>query len=239
MEKTIRYLSTFVTSLLIYAIAAYAYLSFKGFAFYNGKFTLVQEVQAQPAQPSQLATPLDDNLAINFKSEANGNNDAPLTMYELSSLGCTHCADFHLNILPKLQTDFIDNGKLKTVFVNFPLDRKSMQAAMLAECLPAKNRHNFLNLVFSEQRKWGLSFDAEKVLKSYALANGLNKTAAEECLKNDKLAQEIMFNREEGIEKLKMQGTPAFLISGNGKNEIIYGVPDYEELKAYLENRLN
>lgn len=243
MEKFIRRLSSIITTVLIYVICAYGYLSLKGFVFHDGTFTLVQPATAQTLDdnaPHDIAVKLDDNLALNFKpADALGKKDAPLVMYELSSLGCTHCAHFHLNILPKLKKDFIDNGDLQVAFINFPLERKSMQAAMLSECVPAQNRENFLKMVFENQREWGLSFNSEKILKSYALANGLKKTAAEECLKNDALAQQIISDRQEAIDKLKMQGTPAFLIVHNGQYSIIYGVPDYEDLKNYLSGLLS
>lgn len=243
MEKFIRRLSAVITSVLIYVICAYGYLSLKGFVFHDGTFTLVQPAQAQisAADNSQgIAVKLEDNVALNFKpAEIIGKSDAPLTMYELSSLGCTHCAHFHLNILPRLKKDFIDNGKLKVAFINFPLDRKSMQGAMLSECVPLQNRQNFLKMVFENQREWMLSFNTEKILKSYALANGLNKTDAAKCLENDTLAQQILNDRQEAIDKLKMQGTPAFLIAHNGLYEIIYGVTDYEELKNYLSGLLS
>lgn len=242
MEKFIRSLSAIITSLLIYVIGAYAYLSLKGFEFQNGTFSLVQSAEAADNQnaSNSIAAKLDDNLSLTLTNvQSLGQNDAPLTMFEFSSLGCTHCADFHLNTLPKLEKDFIEPGLLKVIFINFPLDKKSMQGAMLAECMPEKNRENFLNTVFAKQREWMLSFNTEKLLTDYAVANGLNKTAIENCLKDDKLAQEIIADRQEAVSKLKMQGTPAFLISGNGKNEIIYGVVDYSLLKSYLEERLN
>ena len=200
MEKFIRRLSSIITTVLIYVICAYGYLSLKGFVFHDGTFTLVQPATAQALDgnaPHDIAVKLDDNLALNFKpADTLGKKDAPLVMYELSSLGCTHCAHFHLNILPKLKKDFIDNGDLQVAFINFPLERKSMQAAMLSECVPAQNRENFLKMVFENQREWGLSFNSEKILKSYALANGL---------KND---QALDFTREEIEEAVETCGFP-------------------------------
>lgn len=244
MEKFIRSLSTIITTIIIYTVGAYAYLSFKGFAWQNGTFVLVPAAQAStidmPAERNGIAFKLPENLALNVsQKKAAGNAGAPLVMFEFSSLGCTHCADFHLNILPKLEKDYIESGKLKLVFVNFPLDKKSMQAAMLSECVPAQYRQNYLNTVFEKQREWMLSFKSDKMLATIAAANGLSLTAAETCLTDDKLAEDIIANRQEGIEKLKMQGTPAFLITDGTNNEIIYGVPDFDELKSYLDARLN
>lgn len=241
MEKFIRSLSTIITTVIVYTVGAYAYLSFKGFEWQRGTFVLVPAAQASDAavETNGIATILPENLALNISQKnALGNADAPLVLFEFSSLGCTHCADFHLNLLPKIEKEFIETGKLKLVFVNFPLDKKSMQAAMLSECVPPQNRQAFLNTVFAKQREWMLSFKSDKLLTAIAAANGLSLTAAENCLKDDKLAEDIIANRQEGIDKLKMQGTPAFLITDGTSNEIIYGVPDFDQLKSYIDSRL-
>ena len=239
MEKFIKNLSTLITLILIYVISSYIYLSTKGFEYNNGTFTLVNTAKANVNTSDEFATLIDQNIALNFKTDKYiGDKNAPLTLFEFSSLGCSHCADFHLNILPKLEEDFISQGKLKVVFVNFPLEAKSMKAAMLADCLDNKEREKFLNTIFLKQREWMLSFKVEDILAKYVEDTGLSKDQINNCLTDDKMAQEILAGRQEAIDKLKMQGTPAFLFSSEDKNEIIYGVPNYEKLKSYIENRL-
>lgn len=239
MEKFIKSLSTIITAILFYTIASFLYLSGKGFVFENGTFVFVKEAKASADRDDSFAHKIDENIAINFSDDKSaGNKNAPLTMYEFSSLGCGHCADFHLNILPLLKQDFIDNGKLKVVFVNFPLEKKSMKGAMLSECLSAEKREDFLNKAFLKQREWMLSFNPEEVLFKYAVDDTFSADDAKKCVTDDKLAEQIIADRQEAIDKLKMQGTPAFLFSANGINEIIYGVPEYEQLKDYIENRL-
>lgn len=240
MEKFIKNLSTVITSVLFYIIASYVYLSHKGFVYENGTFTLVKEARAEaPTEPLQFANRIDPQIAINFKTDkAIGDKNAPLTLFEFSSLGCSHCADFHLNILPELKKDFVDNGKLKIVFVNFPLEAKSMKGAMISECLTADKKEKFINTVFLKQREWMLSFKTEDMLAKYAIDEDFTKEQADSCLADDSLAKNILADRQEAIDKLKMQGTPAFLFSANGVNEIIYGVPEYDQLKDYIESRL-
>ena len=238
MEKFIRTLSTIITSVLFYVIASYVYLSNKGFVYENGTFTLVKAAQAAPER-KEFANRIDSNIALNFKDDkAIGDKNAPITLYEFSSLGCSHCADFHLNILPKLEADFVSNGKLRVVFVNFPLEAKSMKGAMLSECLSGEHREEFLKTVFLKQREWMLSFKAEDILAKYATDENFTEDDAKRCLSDDELAKNILADRQEAIDKLKMQGTPAFLFSSDGVNEIIYGVPEYDTLKAYIESRL-
>lgn len=243
MEKFVRILSACITAALLYGVGAYMYLTDKGFKYVGGDFVLIPAAQAAPTEESsenKLAAPLADNVSINYSYPAIlGDENAPRTLYEFSSLGCSHCADFHLSVLPRLQKEYIDTGRLKVIFVNFPLEKKSMAAAMLFECLPANARHDFLNTVFAKQRDWMLSYNYQKILTEYAVKAGLDNVSADKCLKDNKLATEIITNRQEAIDNFKINGTPAFVISGKNKNEIIYGVPSFDSLTAYLNERLS
>ena len=101
MEKFVRIVSAVITSAVVYVFFAYIYLSFKGFVYQDGTFVLVKPASAEvaladetPLDTNGIATVLDPKLALNFpKNNLIGRPDAPLTMFEFSSLGCTHCAD--------------------------------------------------------------------------------------------------------------------------------------------------
>lgn len=247
MEKWIHRISFIVTICIMYVIAGFSYLSYKGFVFKNGTFEFVKSANAglldfmKPQEDEQKpqSALLARNVALNFPNiTIAGEDDAPLTIFEFSSLSCAHCADFHLNGIKKLEKDFLNTGQVRIVFIHFPLDRRSMQAAMLSECVPAENKPGFINLVFKKQREWVLAPEFEKYLVNYALMSGLNKQEIETCLKNDDLAKEIISNRQEAIDKLKIEGTPAFLISTENENEIIYGISNFADFKARLRERL-
>ena len=246
MEKYIHRLSFVITFVLVYIAAGYIYLSYKGFVYQEGSFELVKPANAAVsdeknlAAPQSFATPIDSNIALNFEAQnVVGSKDAPLTIYEFSSFGCPHCADFHLNVLPKLSEQYFDTNKVRLVFIAFPLDRRSMQAAMLEHCLNPFDRPDFVNLIFSKQREWALARKAEVPFAAYAQNFGLKEQDFKACLKNDTLAKEIMFSRQEAIDKLKIEGTPAFLISDAYKNEIIYGVSSFKDFKQYLDERIS
>ena len=241
-EDMIKKISGFVAGFLIFFIAGGMYLNLKGFIIGpDGRPVLVKEAHADvtPQETSGLANKIADDINVILPDgHSLGSNKAPVSIYEYSSFGCYHCADFHLETLPKLKKDFIDNGKVKLVFVSFPLDSKSMMAAMIAKCMPEKNYHEFIKLLFKKQRDWGLSLRTEKLLTEYASLNGLNKEDVAKCLKNEKLAQDIIEERQQAIDKLKIQGTPALLIVSKDGNEVIHGAPDYELLKSFLEKKL-
>ena len=70
-----------------------------------------------------------------------GQEDAPITIHEYSSLSCPHCAFFHKNTLPELMTNYVDTGKARIVFHDFPLNKKAFDASMVARCVAPEKRY--------------------------------------------------------------------------------------------------
>ena len=123
----------------------------------NGQIVLRTQIAAA-AEKHGIATVLPDNLHLNASEKyAEGSLGAPLTLYEFSSLGCPHCADFHLDVIPELKKEYVEKGLLRIVFVNFPLDKKSMEAAMVLQCASVDNYQGLLSRLFDKQRFWYLS----------------------------------------------------------------------------------
>ena len=122
-ENIIKKLSAFVAAFIVFFIAAGMYLSWKGFVMQpDGKIVIVKQAQASTLDSGadeDISTPLAKNIALSLpKGPILGSSKAPLTLYEFSSFGCSHCADFHLNTLPKLEQDYISKGKLHSVIAN-------------------------------------------------------------------------------------------------------------------------
>ena len=235
-ENIIKKISQMLAITFMFVMADGYYLFQKGFDWVDGNLVLVRSAQA--------AVPVVDGSVVPSRFEMDevrvlGNPAAPVTIYEFSSLGCSHCADFHLNMLPQLKKDYIDTGKVKLVFADFPIDGRSMKAAMLARCMPADKYFDFLSVLFKKQLTWGLSFKAEKLLASYAELEGLSKEQANLCMADDDTAKEIMAVRQDALEKLRIQGTPSFLVRGADGEEILPGMPDYETLQEVLNKYLD
>lgn len=238
MEDLIKRISNAISLILLFVLSAVFYFSAKGFVVENGQIVLKEQVVHAEDVKNGIATVLPRNININASTKyAYGSKNAPLTLYEYSSFGCPHCADFHLNILPKITKDYVDQGLVKLVFVNFPLDKKSMKAAMLSRCMTYDNYHNFVATLFDKQRRWFLAGDDTPLFK-FAAEFGLSYDEAQGCVSDDAVASEIIADRQQGIKQLKMDGTPAFLVSGADGNEIIYGKPRYSDLQNYLDSRL-
>ena len=238
-ENIIRKISALAAAILVYFLCAGFYLSLKGFVIQpDGNIVLVKPANAA-TDISTLATPLDKNIALTLPTgPILGSDNAPITIYEFSSLNCSHCSDFHLSTLPLLKREFIDSGHVKFIFTNFPLDKKSMKAAMLTTCVPESHYGSFITTLFKKQREWMLAYDSEQVLIRYAMLNGLTEAQARDCIHNDDLAKDILEVRQQGLDRLQIKGTPAFLVVQNGKKEILYGAPDYRTFKAYLHSKI-
>lgn len=237
MEDFIKRISNGLSIIVVFCISAVFYFNYKGFVYENGKIYLQKQIAAA-AETNGIATVLPADMAINVSAKyALGSATAPLTLYEYSSLSCPHCADFHLDIMPRLIEDYVNPGLLRVIFVHFPLDKNSMKAAMLSECMTYENYFGFLDKMFDTQRSWWMDQDNDRLFRT-AAEYGVSYDEAMACISDNTVAQEIITNRQDAIMRLKMQGTPAFLFSGADGNEIIYGVVKYGNLKEYLNNRL-
>ena len=107
----------------------------------------------------------------------------------------------------------------------FPIDKNSMNATLVAECVADDKYFEFINLLFKKQRDWALSRNPNKDIKQYAALSGVSAEEAEKCLHNDENAREILSNRQNGVAQLGIRGTPTFIISSEGKYEQV--VNDY------------
>ena len=82
-----------------------------------------------------------------------GEKNAKITIIAYESLTCSHCADFHINVYPKLKREYLDTGIAKIEFRHFPLDAAAFNASKVSQC---KNdgSSEILNLLFLNQQKW-------------------------------------------------------------------------------------
>src|SRR5262249_57342023 len=93
-----------------------------------------------------------------------GKPDAPITIVEYASLTCPHCAAFERDTLPKLKTQYIDTGKVKLIYRDFPLDSRATLAAMIARCAPRDRYFGFVDAFFRSQDQWARSEDPVRSL---------------------------------------------------------------------------
>ncbi len=160
-----------------------------------------------------------------------GDPAAPITIIEYASLTCPHCATFHAESLPQLKKDWIETGKAKLIYRDYPLDKYAATGAMIARCAPKDKYFIFLNAFYAQQNNWSRAQDPVKVLTQLAGLGGMSKDDVDGCLANEALQDGILQMRLEGQMEYGIDSTPSFVV--NGKK--VTNLP-YDEFSEILED---
>jgi protein-disulfide isomerase len=142
-----------------------------------------------------------------------GKADAPITIFEYASLDCPHCADFDQNTLPKLKAEWIDTGKARLVFRDFPLYEDAVRAAMLARCAPPEQFFPFIDALFQSQTAWATAQNVDGELAKLARLSGMSDDQFKACMSNSTLENQVRASRLLG-EQYGVKSTPTFFING-------------------------
>jgi len=167
-----------------------------------------------------------------------GNSEAKVTVKVFSSLTCPHCADFHANIYEKLKEEYIDKGLIKFEHHAFPLDLAALNAELIVRCKDnSEKKFKLLTEIYNKQTTWAVGSDINKInelIKKVGLNFNLTNGKMNECLKNEKVQDEILEQRIEAQKKYKIESTPTIII-----NEKKYsGKIDYKQFKKAIEKKL-
>ena len=122
-----------------------------------------------------------------------GPQDAKVTIVEYASMTCPHCANFNETVFPKIKSTYVDSGKVRYVFREFPLDIKAAAGSMLARCIAKDDAPKFfavIDLLFRQQNDWVVKNTTETLTRIGKQA-GLSQQQVEDCLKDQKLLDKI------------------------------------------------
>ena len=163
-----------------------------------------------------------------------GNENAQITLIEYASLTCGHCATFHNEVFPKIKSDYIDTGKLKFIYRDFPLDHYALMASMVARCAGNKKFFTFLKVLFKEQPKWTAAKDPFIALGHIARIGGIGKEEFKSCVGNKAIEDGILKSRIDADREFKIKSTPTLIING----EKYDGARTFKKLKKYIDKLL-
>lgn len=165
------------------------------------------------AQTAPAPANVPAGLTITDKDHVMGNADAAVTIIEYASMTCSHCASFHNDVLPTIKTKYVDTGKAKFVYRDFPLDRVAAQAAQLAECVDRSRYFGVVATIFQTQGQWAAGKEPlADLLKLLRLA-GLGEAQAKACL-DDQKGLEAILAEQQGGAALGVDATPTLFING-------------------------
>jgi protein-disulfide isomerase len=166
---------------------------------------------------AQASVPEAELMAANTLPDmVLGDPKAPVTVIEYASMTCSHCANFAEKTFPAIKSKYIDTGKVRFIFREFPLDRLAAAVFMLARCSADNNPDKyfaFVDIMFHQQRTWAVEKPLEPLLTISKQA-GFTQETFNACLSNQKVLDGIEAMRQRGAEKFKVQSTPSFFING-------------------------
>jgi protein-disulfide isomerase len=214
--------------LIITRRAFTAALSLTGFAAFAGlsPLRLIGGAMAQSATAADVAKP------VSLPDMALGPADAAVTITEYASMTCPHCARFNEEVFPKIKSAFVDTGKVRYVFREFPLDIKAAAGSMLARCIAKTDAGKYfavVDLLFKQQNEWAGPKTTE-TLKRIGKQAGLTEQNVEDCLKDQALLDKIAADQKYANDVLKVNSTPTFFING----EMLKGETSFEEFSKRI-----
>ncbi len=163
-----------------------------------------------------------------------GSADAPITMIEYASLTCPHCANFHNNVLPEIKRNYIDEGLVRLVYRDFPLDRVALHGSLIADCAPDDSYFGMLSVMFSSQEQWATAADPVAALDQIGRMGGIAPEALATCINDDATIEKILGRAQEGQNVYGISSTPSFVINGR----VVKGALPYEEYDQILREML-
>jgi protein-disulfide isomerase len=202
-------------------------LSLTGLAALAGFSPLRLIVDALAQSAADVAKP------VSLPDMALGPADAPVTITEFASMTCPHCAAFNETVFPKIKSEYIDTGKVRYIFREFPLDDIALAASAMARCVAGDDAPKYFALVDT-------LFRTQNDLVSAPLATinrigkqaGSSEQAIKICVDDDpSIRQKIVADLKYAHEVLKVGSTPAFFING----EKVKGGASFEDFDKLIK----
>ncbi len=175
------------------------------------------------------------NLNAQIKRIVSGNENAKITIIAYESLTCSHCANFHREIYPKLKKDFIDKGLVKIEFRNFPLDIAAFNASKIAQC-NSNQGLMILESLYSSQSIWIKGGTIEEInsnLKKFIKEKGFD-IDFDKCINDKEIEDFVLNDRIEGVKNFKVDSTPTVIINNKKFEKTL----NYKNLKKFLEKMI-
>ncbi|MBV8699405.1 MAG: DsbA family protein [Bradyrhizobium sp.] len=202
-------------------------LSLTGLAALAGLSPLRLITAASAQSAADVAKP------VSLPDMAIGPADAKVTITEFASMTCPHCAAFNAETFPKIKAAYIDTGKVRYIFREFPLDIKAAAGSMLARCIAGGDAPKYFavtDMLFRQQNDWVVKNTTETLARIGKQA-GMSQQQVETCLKDQALLDKIAADQKYASDVLKVDSTPTFFINGDR----IKGETSFEEFQKKID----
>lgn len=186
-----------------------------GLAFASADPSVAQNKKGPTEVPvDELMKPTDlPDLAI-------GPKDAKITIVEYASMTCPHCAHFSTDVFEKIKTKYIDTGKVRFIYREFPLDNLAAAVSMLARCAGDDKTFPLIETFYQKQQDWAFA-NGSPVPKLFDIAKqaGFTQESFDKCLTDQKLLDKITAQRARATDTFGVNATPTFFINGQRLQE--------------------
>ncbi len=168
-------------------------------------------------------------------SRSKGAPDAVVTVYEMSDFQCPYCRRFALETFPVLESEYVNSGKVRWVFVNFPLTSIHPNAVPAAEVALCAARQGAFwrvhDLLYTHQDTWAPLKEPGPFLATLADSAKISKKMLLSCLVSPDTRTQVQVDAE-GAERAGATSTPSFYIEGG----IMSGAQPIEVFRRVLDS---
>ncbi len=184
----------------------------------------------QPANAQEVTGDLPEVIEM-----SKGNPDAAVTLIEYASFTCPHCRNFHLNVYPDLEANYIEPGLINFIYREVYFDRYGLWAGMMARCGGPLRYFGIVDLLYEQQSEWASGTPAEVAenLRRIGRTAGLSNEELDACMTDAAMAEAMIANYEANIEVHDIPGTPAFVL-----NDEMHGNMNFQALSGLIDAEL-
>ena len=204
--------------------------------FFSGGSVTGSVVEEGTQNAPTINAPAPERVEVNIEgAPVKGDKDAPVTIVEFSDYECPFCGRHYQETYPQIVSQYINSGKAKLVFKDFPLSfhPQAQKAAETARCFgEQKGNDGYWKMhdkLFENQQGLGI-----ENFKKWAKELGADGAKFDSCLASGKYSAAVQKDQSDGA-KAGVQGTPAFLINGKA----ITGAQPFEAFRQAIEEELS
>ena len=186
------------------------------------------------ATAAGAAEAVNDPLVMRADSgRIRGNKASKVWMIIASDFQCPYCKMWHDTSDMTIRREYVDNGKVRLAFINFPIGshQNAVPAAEYAMCASAQNKFwEMHDAIFEAQERWSAQANPTAIFEQIAAPTGVDMNALRACVSEHKMRPMIEADREKAA-RAGVRATPSFFIG----NQVLEGVQPASELRKVLD----
>ena len=163
-----------------------------------------------------------------------GRADAPVTLTEYASFTCPHCAALHRGALVQIKKEYIDTGRVRLIYRDFPLDQTAEAASMMARCAAPNRYFPLVQMLYRSQLNWARARNPSAALAQIGRLAGISQKTFDACMSNRALYESIINSRNTTSKAKQVRSTPTLFLG----EEMIQGELTAARLKVMLDDAL-